>query len=216
MDFAFGAHVVNMMIALIISLTFHEAAHALMARLQGDRTAELDGRLTLNPAAHIDPVGTLFFPLIGAMLGGFIFGWAKPVPVDSRNFKSQKWGNIVVAGIGPLSNLMLSFLSLVALYWIGPTQDGTVWMAFSRLASAMITVNAILAIFNMIPVYPLDGGTVLYELLPYEGKRKYEEYVMPYGSFALLGLMLLGGFAWIGALAGFWVQVSEKIINSIL
>lgn len=216
MDFGFGAHVVNMMIALIISLTFHEAAHALMARIQGDRTAELDGRLTLNPVPHIDPVGTLFFPLIGAMLGGFIFGWAKPVPIDARNFKSQKWGNIVVAGIGPLSNLVLSFISIIAFYLIGPAPDGSIWLAFSRLASAMITVNAILAIFNMIPVYPLDGGTVLYELLPYEGKRKYEEYVMPYGSFALLALMLLGGFAWIGALAGLWVNVSERIINSFL
>src|SRR4051812_30924831 len=85
MDFAYGARVVNMMIALIIALTFHEAAHALMARLQGDRTPQIDGRLTLNPIPHIDPIGTLFFPLLGAMAGGFLFGWAKPVNVDPRN-----------------------------------------------------------------------------------------------------------------------------------
>ncbi len=216
MDFAFGAHIVNMMIALIISLTVHEATHAFMARVYGDRTAQLDGRLTLNPVPHIDPIGTLLFPLIGAVLGGFIFGWAKPVPIDPRNFRNQKWGQIIVAGSGPFSNLLLSFVSLIIVYLIGPAQDGTIWLAFSRLATAMVSVNAILAIFNMIPVHPLDGGAVLYELLPYEGKRKYEEYVMPYGSFALLGLMLLGGFAWIGALAGVWVHLSERIINSLL
>lgn len=211
MDLGFAANVVNMMIALIISLTVHEAAHALMARLHGDKTAQREGRLTLNPVPHIDPIGTLAFPMVGAILGGFIFGWAKPVPVDSRYFKNQKWGNIVVAGVGPFSNLVLSFISLIVLYQIGPAQEG-LSLAFSRLASAMVSVNAILAIFNMIPVYPLDGGTVLYELLNYDLKRKYEEYVVPYGSFALLALMLLGGLAWIGALANLWVNLSQSII----
>lgn len=215
MDFGFAANVVNMMIALIISLTFHEAAHALMARLHGDKTAQREGRLTLNPIPHIDPVGTLLFPMIGAMIGGFIFGWAKPVPVDSRYFKNQKWGNIVVAGIGPFANLFLSFVSLIALYLIGPVQEGMM-LAFSRLATAMVSINAILAIFNMIPVYPLDGGTVLYELLSYDLKRKYEEYVIPYGSFALLGLMLIGGLAWIGSLANFWVHISQNIISNFV
>ena len=215
MDFAFAANVVNMMIALIFSLTFHEAAHAFMARLHGDRTAQREGRLTLNPVPHIDPVGTLLFPLIGAFLGGFIFGWAKPVPVDSRHFKNQKWGNILVAGIGPLANLLLSFLSLLVLIFIGDVQEG-IMLAFSRLAKSMVFINAILAVFNMIPVYPLDGGTILYELLPRDLKRSYEEYIIPYGSFGLLALMLVGGFAWIGTLANIWVKISHAIIAQFI
>ena len=88
MDFTFATNVMNMMIALILSLT-HEAAHAFVAYIQGDNTAKAAGRLTLNPIPHMDPIGTIVFPLIGSMLGGFIFGWAKPVPVNSRNLKTQ-------------------------------------------------------------------------------------------------------------------------------
>ncbi|MFY7930272.1 MAG: site-2 protease family protein [Oligoflexus sp.] len=213
MDFGFAANVVNMMIALIISLTFHEAAHALVARLHGDRTAQYEGRLTLNPVPHIDPVGTLIFPMVGAMLGGFIFGWAKPVPVDSRHFKNQKRGNILVAFAGPAANLLLSIVSLAIFYAIGPVEEGSIWVAFSRLAQAMITLNAILAIFNLIPLYPLDGGAIIYELLSYDLRRKYEEYVIPYGGFVLLALMLLGGLAWVSAVAGVWVGIAQVVVR---
>lgn len=216
MDFTTAATVINMMIALIISLTFHEAGHALFARWQGDRTAEREGRLTLNPVPHIDPIGTLVFPFIGSLLGGFIFGWAKPVPIDSRNFRSQKWGSILVAASGPFTNLALSFVSLMIYYAIGPVSEGSMMVAFSRLANAMVYVNALLAIFNMIPLHPLDGGTVLYELLSYELKRKYEEFVIPYGGFVLLGLMLMGGFRWVGGLAQYWVYVSDNIVRGFM
>ncbi|MCX6129858.1 MAG: site-2 protease family protein [Proteobacteria bacterium] len=216
MDFTYAAGVVNMMIALIISLTFHEAAHALMARLQCDRTAQREGRLTLNPIPHMDPIGTIFFPLLGAMGGGFLFGWAKPVPIDSRNFRNQKWGNILVASAGPLANLLLSILAIIAVRLLGNTQDGTILIGFFRLAEKMVWINAILAVFNLLPVYPLDGGTIIYELLSYDLRRKYEEYVIPYGSFALLGLMLIGGLSWLGHVAGFWVFVATHIVGLIL
>ncbi len=216
MDFAYGAHIVNMMIALIISLTFHEAAHALVATWQGDRTPKMDGRLTLNPIPHMDPIGTVFFPLLGAMGGGFLFGWAKPVAVDPRSFRSQKWGNILVASAGPAANLLLSILAIVGIHFLSNVQEGTVMIGFYRLAEQLVGINAILAIFNLLPIYPLDGGTIIYELLPYEGRRKYEEYVVPYGSFALLGLMLVGGLSWLGYIAGFWVLIARWVVGLVL
>jgi len=215
MDFAYGARVVNMMIALIIALTFHEAAHALAARLQGDRTPQIDGRLTLNPIPHIDPVGTIFFPLLGAMIGGFLFGWAKPVSVDPRNFKDQKWGQILVAGAGPASNLVLSIVALIGMQFLSGAQDGTVMIGFYRLTEQLVWINAILAVFNLLPVYPLDGGTIVYELLSPDMRRKYEEYVVPYGSFVLLGLMLVGGLSWLGYVAGFWVLLARWMVGFI-
>lgn len=216
MDFAYAADVINKMIALIISLTFHEAGMALVARMQGDKTPQHEGRLTLNPIPHMDPMGTLLFPFIGALLGGFIFGWAKPLPVDPRNFWNQKWGNIITAGSGPVWNLLLCFVSVMIWYSIGEPSPDSLWLPFSRLAQAMIMINAVLAIFNMIPVYPLDGGTVLYELLPYNGKQWYDQYIMPYGSIGLLALMLLGGFKWIGGAAMLWVGICDMVARSIL
>jgi Zn-dependent protease len=215
MDYAYGAKVVNMMIALIIALTLREATRALTAKILGDRTPELDGRLTLNPVPHIDPVGTLLFPFIGALLGGFIFGWAKPVHVDPRYFKNPKWGHIIVAASGPASSFLFTFVALIGMQLMSGAQEGSVLIGFYRLFEQLAWISAILAVFNLLPVYPLDGGTIVYELLPYEGKRKYEEYVIPYGSFALLGLMLLGGLNWLGYVARFWVMFAGWIVSLV-
>ncbi|RYZ68362.1 MAG: site-2 protease family protein [Proteobacteria bacterium] len=132
------------------------------------------------------------------------------------NFRNRKWGTILTAGSGPFWNFLLCFVSVLIFYSIGEVQAGSPLIAASRLAQAMVMVNAILAIFNLIPVYPLDGGTVLYELLPYEMKQKYDEYVVPYGSMALLALMLFGGFKWIGAVAMVWVAICETMARAIL
>ena len=216
MDFNFATQVMNMMIALILSLTLHEAAHAFVAYLQGDNTAKSQGRLSLNPIVHMDPVGTILFPLIGSMLGGFIFGWAKPVPVNTRNLKNQKWGYVLVAFAGPASNLILCFLSVIAYRLIGPVADGTVMVGFSRLAEAMVQINAILAVFNLLPLYPLDGGAIIYEFLPRNLQRAYEEYIIPYGNIILLALIFTGGFRYLAVAAQVWIIICDNLAQSIL
>jgi Zn-dependent protease len=219
MDFAMASQVMNMMLALIIALTFHEASHALVARLQGDQTAQLDGRLTLNPIPHLDPVGSIIFPLIGGVLsamgGGFGFlGWAKPTPVNPSNFKNPKWGHVLTALAGPLSNLLLCTIS-VALYSITPTVEGSVWVAFSRLFYASIWINAILAVFNMIPLYPLDGGTVFSAFLPPKLKEQYDAIVIPYG-FPLMILFIILGWRFISGFAQWWIAISQSIVANLI
>lgn len=215
MDFTFATQVINMMMALIIALSFHEAAHALMAKIHGDNTAESEGRLTLNPIPHMDPYGTVLFPLLGSMLGGFIFGWAKPVPVNTRNLKDPKWSYVWVAAAGPLANLVLCTLSVLLLYFI-PTQADSVWIAFHRLVKNLVWINAILAVFNMLPIYPLDGATVFTAFLPTEWKQRYDDFIMPYGTFILLGLLIVGGFHWLGLIAGWWVSFSQRLVFSLI
>lgn len=216
MDADFLASVLNNMIALILSLSVHEAAHALVAKMQGDPTAAMDGRLTLNPIPHIDPVGTLVFPLIGGLMGASIFGWAKPVPIDTRYFKHKKWGPVFVAAAGPTANLILCVLAVMALglYDTHFTQlipKGHIFYAFVKLAISMVWINAILAVFNLLPLSPLDGGTVFQAFLPYNLRNLYETYVTPYGMFILLALMFTGGLQWLGTVAGVWIGIAQSI-----
>ena len=216
MDFTFATNVMNMMIALILSLTLHEAAHAFVAYIQGDNTAKAAGRLTLNPIPHMDPIGTIVFPLIGSMLGGFIFGWAKPVPVNSRNLKNPKWGYVLVAAAGPLSNMLLCFVSVICAMLLNSIGDGTLLVGFKRLAESMIYINAILAVFNLLPLYPLDGGAIIYEFLPRNLQRSYEEYIIPYGNMILLALIFTGGFRFLAYAAQFWVLICQALAQAIL
>ena len=159
MDFTFATRVLNQMIALIIALIISEVAQAFVAKKQGDDTAEQDGRLTLNPIPHMDPVGTIMFPLIGSMLGGFIFGWAKPIPVNTRNLRDPKWSPVWIALSGPAAMLILSTLSLAAFLSLGPVDDGSPAIAFHRLFQNMIQLSAFLAFFHFLPLYPLAGGS---------------------------------------------------------
>ena len=219
MDFSVASQVMNMMLALIIALTFHEAAHALLAKLQGDNTAQLEGRLTLNPVPHLDPVGSIIFPLVGSLIsamgGGFGFiGWAKPTPINPNNFKHRKKGHILTAFAGPAANLILCTLS-VLLYAITPSDDGSIWVAFHRLFAASIWINAILAVFNLLPLYPLDGGAIVSELLPPKAKEKYEAIVVPYG-FPILILILIVGWRFIGGAAQWWIEFSQRLVFNLL
>ena len=187
-------------IVLVISLTVHEAAHAWSADRLGDPTARILGRLSLNPAVHVDPIGTILFPLIAMATNLPLIGWAKPVPVSpvrlGRNWR-QKF--MVIAAAGPASNLVLAVLAALILRVVAPAGTGLVQADVAQgllgRASAgleqAVFVNVLLALFNMVPVPPLDGGNVLAGLLTGSMARTFDQ-LRPYGFLILYGLMLTG------------------------
>ena len=184
------------LVPMILSLTVHEYAHALAGKKLGDNTAEGMGRLTLNPIAHIDPIGTLLLPLILIVSSsGLFFGWAKPVPVNPTRFSrkfSMRTGMMIVAAAGPLSNLTMAILC-AALFSVGVHTGILVNIpeAIQMLFVTMIGINVALFIFNMIPVYPLDGQKVLAGLLKGEMAVRYERFNAQMGSWLLIGLIIL-------------------------
>lgn len=168
---------------LLFSLTVHEAAHAWTANRLGDPTARLLGRISLNPVVHIDPIGTVLFPLIAMFSNVPILGWAKPVPVNLRRLQEPRRDYMFVAAAGPASNLALA---VAASLLLGATGD-----ALAGFLYTAIYLNVLLALFNMIPVPPLDGGNVLAGLLPPAGAALFEQ-LRPWGFLILYGLMFSG------------------------
>lgn len=180
---------------MIFAITVHEAAHAYAATKYGDRTAYLLGRLSLNPLRHIDLVGTIFFPLIGIILGGFIFGWAKPVPIHYASLQNPKRNLFWIALAGPASNLVQALvwaLVLKASFYIG----GYFGQPLSLMSQAGIAINISLMLLNLIPILPLDGGRMLFSVLPNNLANKYSR-IEPYGMFILIILLLIGGLTFI-------------------
>ncbi len=161
----------------LLAIVCHEAGHALMALRYGDDTAKLQGRLSLNPAVHYDLVGTVIFPMIGIMLGGVPFGWAKPVPVDPRRFKNMKSGMFWVSFAGPLANILLMILSAFLYAFIYTQVPATFGLKgqFLGMLEYSVFINILLAVFNLIPFPPLDGSKMVSTFLDYEAARKYEE-----------------------------------------
>ena len=181
---------------LIASLSVHEAAHAWAAYRLGDRTAEQLGSLSLNPAVHIDPIGTLLFPLIAIVTGLPLIGWAKPVPVDTRFLKHPKRDFALIAAAGPASNVVMAMIGAVMLFVLPGVAPGdiagrAVMMPLFQFLDMFVVVNVLLALFNMVPVPPLDGGNVLLGVLPPAGARVIEQ-LRPYGFIILYALMLTG------------------------
>lgn len=190
-------------IPFLFALCFHEFAHAWMAKKKGDNTAELMGRLTMNPLAHMDLLGTFILPIMGILVpSNIFFGWAKPVPVNERNFDKPREDMFWVAFAGPLSNVLLAFIGTFLLVgFIFITKVQTITPPVYMLRSFILT-NLFLAFFNMLPIHPLDGGKVLARFLPHSINEKLEES-QQISSGILLVLMVTGALQFI-AYPVFW------------
>ncbi len=180
-------------IPVLFAITLHEVAHGWVANLLGDKTAKMLGRLSLNPVKHIDPIGTIAVPLAMVVLQtGFVFGWAKPVPVSTRNFKSPRRDMAIVAAAGPISNLLMAVF-WVFIFKLGSSviPDQAIAKGIMAMGQAGLIINLILFIFNLFPIPPLDGSKVLAGFLP-RSLANLMDKIEPYGLFIVLGLVYFG------------------------
>lgn len=175
---------------VIFAITVHEAAHGYVARHFGDMTAHNQGRITLNPLKHIDPFGTILLPALTLFLGGILFGWAKPVPVDFSRLRHPKQDMLWVAAAGPMSNLAMALLWALTLK-ISPAFSESIAVPLALMGQAGIAINVVLMVLNLLPLPPLDGGRIAVSLLPRELAFRYAR-IEPYGFMILLLLLFTG------------------------
>jgi Zn-dependent protease len=204
--------IIFQVVVLMLAFSVHECAHAWTANRLGDPTARMLGRVTLNPLKHLDPFGSVIFPIIGLVYGGMLFGWAKPTPVTARNFKNYMRDDILVSLAGPISNLLSAIVALILLVILkhasagGDTAVATAMLLAKHYAGVpteglpslfpialflyyVVLLNLILFVFNLIPVPPLDGSHILRHFLPYKALQVYDRI----GMFGMIFIMLLGG-----------------------
>ncbi|MEK7641839.1 MAG: site-2 protease family protein [Patescibacteria group bacterium] len=172
---------------LILSIIIHEISHGYMADRLGDPTARLQGRLTLNPIKHIDPIGSIVVPLLTS-LGGFTFGWAKPVPYNPYNLKNQRTGEFLIAAAGPLSNLAIALIFGTIIRFIAAGE----MTPFIEISAHIVIINIVLAVFNLIPIPPLDGSKLLFAFLP----SQYGRTRMLLETYAPILILVVVFFLW--------------------
>ena len=180
------------LLVLLFSAIIHEVSHGFSAKLQGDDTAERAGRLTLNPLPHLDPFGSIILPLIlalPALFGApvFIIGWAKPVPFNPNNLRNKKWGPALVAAAGPAVNVLLAIIFGLFIRLI----DFSFLPAFGIFLAIVVLINLLLAVFNLMPIPPLDGSKLLFSFFPYSW-RDVEVWLERYGFIILLAFIFFG------------------------
>ena len=178
---------------VLFAITLHEVAHGWIARLRGDSTAWMLGRLSLNPLRHVDPVGTVLVPMLTFVLGGILFGWAKPVPVNGRNFKQPRSDMALVALAGPMANFVMAvFWALVIRFslMLGDFSSSSVWFIL-LLGIAGMLINSVIMVLNLLPLPPLDGGRILAGLVPPRQSIMLDR-IEPYGIWILVALLFTG------------------------
>jgi Zn-dependent protease len=202
---------------LLFAISVHEASHGWAALKMGDPTAHQLGRITLNPIRHIDPIGTILFPLmLIVMRSPFLFGWAKPVPVNPLNLKNPRKDNLIISIAGPVSNIAVAVVAFIILKIILNLNPSLFYGGgFGKLLSPIIQIlyltillNVILAVFNLIPIPPLDGSGVVMGLISEEAAEKYEQ-IRPYGFFILILLLMTG-------LIGRILGAVQQFVNALL
>lgn len=198
-------YIVVVIVVILLSMTLHEAMHAFMGYWLGDDTAKQQGRLTLNPIKHIDPFLTILLPVMLAILQGPIFGGAKPVPFNPDRVRYEEWGAALVAIAGPLTNLLIAFITFGVYVLVGFPQEGFI----ALLLSTAVTVNLGFFVFNMIPIPPLDGSRVLYALAP-EFIRRGMEAIEQFGIIFVFLIVFLAS-----SMIGVFMQTSISFFVTI-
>lgn len=202
----------------VVAVIFHEFAHGLVAKFWGDRTAEQAGRLTLNPIPHMDLFGTVLFPLINMATGmNILFGWAKPVPIDPRQFRKFRPGLFWVSLAGPGMNFLIAFASALVFATMRRfvPQDFYLYEPFLAMTYVSVSLNFALGIFNLIPLPPLDGSKILEAFLPYDLARKYEQLAQ-YSFWILMALLISGAFAVLSGPIRFFTDITLYVAARIL